>query len=259
MSIDVTILGCGSSSGVPAIGNNWGNCDSNNPKNRRLRSSILIDTKGLRILVDATPDLRQQLLNSEVKYLDAVFITHCHADHINGIDDFRFLNVIMDKDIKLYATKEIIDTIRQRFAYVFDKLAPEAKGFYYKPCLIPKEINNKFTVGPLEIICFQQDHGYCETTGFRIEDFAYSPDVVNLDQNALSKLKNLKLWIVDCLRLTPHKTHAHLEKVIEWMNELKPEKTILTHMNYEVDYKYISSILPKNCFAAYDGMILKVR
>ena len=190
MSIDVTILGCGSSSGVPAIGNNLGNCDSNNPKNRRLRSSILIDTKGLRILVDATPDLRQQLLNSEVKYLDAVFITHCHADHINGIDDFRFLNVIMDKDIKLYATKEIIDTIRQRFAYVFDKLAPEAKGFYYKPCLIPKEINNKFKVGPLEIICFQQRletmspyfkiihvSGIPDTKTHKIIDFTFAPQI----------------------------------------------------------------------------------
>ena len=259
MTINVTVLGCGSSSGVPAIGNNWGNCDPKNSKNRRLRSSILIETKGLRILVDATPDLRQQLLNSKVKHLDAVFITHCHADHINGIDDFRFLNVIMEKDINLFATREVIDTIRQRFSYVFEKLLPQANGFYYKPCLIPNEINNKFSLGPLEIICFQQDHGFCETTGFRIDDFAYSPDVVNLNKNALSKLRNLKLWIVDCLTLKPHKTHAHLEKVIEWMHELKPKKTVLTHMNYDIDYKYISSILPRNCFAAYDGMRLSVK
>ena len=142
MNIEITILGCGSSSGVPAIGNDWGNCNPSNPKNRRLRSSILIKTSKKKILIDATPDLRQQLLNSNIKHLDGVLITHCHADHINGIDDFRFLNVIMKQDINLYATKQVIQTIIERFSYVFEKLSPKANGFYYKPCLIPNEIVN---------------------------------------------------------------------------------------------------------------------
>ena len=113
MTIEIEILGCGSSSGVPAIGNNWGSCNPNNPKNRRLRSSILVRSKEATIIVDATPDLRQQLLNANVKALDAIFITHTHSDHINGIDDFRFLNVIMNKDLNLYATKEVLKKLKK--------------------------------------------------------------------------------------------------------------------------------------------------
>ena len=258
MEFEVTILGCGSSSGVPAIGNNWGKCDPRNPKNRRLRSSILIRNRDLKILVDATPDLRQQLLNSNVKELDAVLITHCHADHINGIDDFRFLNVLMKKDLNLYATKCVIKEIQERFSYVFEKLSSKAKGFYYKPCLIPNEINGLFKIKDLEILSFQQDHGFIESTGFRIKNFAYSPDVSEISDDVFEKLYNLDLWIVDCLRFDPHKSHAHFDKVLKWIEKVKPKKTILTHMNYEVDYDYINSLLPKNCFAAYDGLKLKV-
>ena len=140
MSVEINILGCGSSSGVPAIGNSWGNCDPKNPKNRRLRSSILIKSNKSSIIIDATPDLRQQLLNANVKKLDAILVTHTHSDHINGIDDFRFLNVIMKKDINLYASENSINEIKKRFGYVFEKLVPEANGFYYKPCLNPKII-----------------------------------------------------------------------------------------------------------------------
>ena len=164
MDFRITVLGCGSSSGVPAIGNNWGKCDPKNPKNRRLRSSIYVKADKTNILIDATPDLRQQLLNANITNLDAVFITHTHSDHINGIDDFRFLNVIMDKDIQLYATKQNIEEINKRFAYVFEELAPQAKGFYYKPCLIPNEIDGVFKINNLEILSFQQDHGFLEST-----------------------------------------------------------------------------------------------
>ncbi len=258
MTFEITILGCGSSSGVPAIGNNWGKCNPNNPKNRRLRSSILIKTPSVKLLIDATPDLRQQLLNANVKSLDGILITHCHADHINGIDDFRFLNVIMNQDLHLYATKKNIDEIKKRFSYVFEKLAPQAKGFYYKPCLVPHEINGLFKINNLEILSFQQDHGFIESTGFRINNFAYSSDVFDLSEDVFKKLKNLDLWIVDCLRFEPHKSHAHLEKVLNWINRLKPKRTILTHMNYEIDYDHINSLLPKNCEAAYDGLKLNL-
>ena len=258
MQLEITILGCGSSSGVPAIGNNWGNCNPNNPKNRRLRSSILIESPSVSILVDATPDLRQQLLNANVKNLDAVLITHCHADHVNGIDDFRFLNVLMKKDLNLYATRENIDEIRRRFAYVFDKLSPKANGFYYKPCLIPNEINGSFKVKNLDILSFQQDHGFGLSTGFRINNFAYCSDVFDISPDILKKLENLDLWIVDCLRFEPHKSHAHYDKVMKWIEIIKPKKTILTHMNYEVDYDHINSLCPENCQAAYDGLKLIV-
>ena len=258
MKFEITILGCGSSSGVPAIGNKWGKCNPNNPKNRRLRSSILIKYDDKSILVDATPDLRQQLLNANVKNLDAVFITHTHSDHIHGIDDFRFLNLIMNKDLNLYATVDVLKIIRERFGYVFEKLVPEANGFYYKPCLVPHEVSEDFTVNDLKISCFTQNHGFMNSTGFRFNNFAYCTDVVDFDQKALQKLENLDLWIVDCLRFKPHKTHAHFDKVMEWIELLKPKQTILTHMNYEVDYDYIMSKVPKNCMAAYDGLKVKV-
>ena len=258
MTIEIEILGCGSSSGVPAIGNNWGSCNPNNPKNRRLRSSILVRSKEATIIVDATPDLRQQLLNANVKALDAIFITHTHADHINGIDDFRFLNVIMNKDLNLYATKDVLKKIKERFGYVFEELVPEANGFYYKPCLIPHEISSDFTINDLKISSFEQNHGFINSTGFRFNNFAYCTDVLDFDKSALEKLEGLDLWIVDCLRFKPHKTHAHFDKVMEWMKLLKPKQTILTHMNYEVDYDFIMSKVPKNCIAAYDGLKIKV-
>ena len=258
MNFEITILGCGSSSGVPAIGNDWGNCNPSNPKNRRLRSSILIKTSKKNILIDATPDLRQQLLNSNVKHIDGVLITHCHADHINGIDDFRFLNVIMKQDINLYATKQVIQTIKERFSYVFEKLSPKANGFYYKPCLIPNEISSDFNINDLKISSFEQNHGFINSTGFRFNNFAYCTDVLEFDKKALQKLEGLDLWIVDCLRFKPHKTHAHFDKVMQWMELLKPKQTILTHMNYEVDYDFIMSKVPKNCIAAYDGLKVKV-
>tara|TARA_A100001011_G_C14212359_1_gene800510 strand:- start:197 stop:973 length:777 start_codon:yes stop_codon:yes gene_type:complete len=257
MSIEVTILGCASSSGVPAVGNNWGKCNPQNPKNRRLRSSILVKSNKTSILIDATPDLRQQLLNADVQKLDGVLITHTHADHINGIDDFRFLNVIMKKSIELYASKKSMIEIENRFGYVLKELVPEAKGFFYKPHLKPNIINSDFNIKDLNIIPFQQDHGYSESTGFRINNMAYSSDVVNLSEEAFSKLNNLDLWIVDCLRYEPHQTHSHLEKTLQWIKRVKPKRSVLTHMNIEVDYDDIQALLPNNCEAAFDGMVIK--
>ena len=258
MSIEISILGCGSSSGVPAIGNFWGNCNPSNPRNRRLRSSILVKSKQTSLIIDATPDLRQQLLNANVKKLDAVLITHTHSDHINGVDDFRFLNVLMKKDINLYASKDTIHQIKQKFGYIFEELVSEANGFYYKPCLKPNVVDGNFKINDLSILAIKQNHGFSESTGFRINNFAYCTDVLDFKDSEFNKLKNLDLWIVDCLRFLPHKTHAHFDKVMNWIELLKPKKTILTHMNYEVDYDYILSLVPKNCFPAYDGMIVKV-
>ena len=204
--------------------------------------------------------LKRALNSKNLTYedIDMIVTTHTHSDHINGIDDFRFLNVLMNKDLNMYATKKNIEEINGRFSYVFEKLSPKANGFYYKPCLNPIEIEGFFKVKDLEILSFQQDHGFGESTGFRIKNFAYSSDVFNISPDVFEKLKDLDLWIVDCLRFKPHKSHAHFDKVMEWISIIKPKKTIFTHMNYEVDYDHINSLCPKNCEAAYDGMVLKV-
>ena len=258
MSLNITILGCGSSSGVPTVGNNWGKCNPKNKKNYRLRSSILVEHKNTVILVDATPDLRQQLINAKVKKIDGVLITHSHADHIHGVDDFRFLNVVMNKYINLYTNVETLEQIKKKFGYIFEKLHPNANGFFYKPCLSPFIIKGKFNINELSIEPFDQDHGFGKTLGFRINNFAYSSDVVELSEEAFKKLNNLDLWIVDCLRVRPHKTHAHLEKTLKWIDRVKPKKAVITHMNNETDYDEISKLLPNNCFAAYDGMKIKI-
>ena len=258
MSLSITILGCGSSSGVPTVGNNWGKCNPKNKKNYRLRSSILVEHKNTVILVDATPDLRQQLINEKVKKIDGVLITHSHADHIHGVDDFRFLNIVMNKYINLYTNTETLEQIKKKFGYIFEKLHPDANGFFYKPCLRPFIIKGKFNINELSIEPFDQDHGFGKTLGFRINNFAYSSDVVELSEEAFKKLNNLDLWIVDCLRVRPHKTHAHLEKTLKWIDRVKPRKAVITHMNNETDYDEISKLLPNNCFAAYDGMKIKI-
>tara|TARA_B100000989_G_scaffold259829_1_gene210175 strand:+ start:668 stop:1444 length:777 start_codon:yes stop_codon:yes gene_type:complete len=258
MSLNVTILGCGSSSGVPTVGNNWGKCNPKNKKNYRLRSSILVEYKNTVILIDATPDLRQQLIKAKVKKIDGVLITHSHADHIHGVDDFRFLNIVMNKYIDLYTNTETLEQIKKKFGYIFERLHPKANGFFYKPCLNPIIIKTKFKINELIIDPFDQDHGFGKSLGFRINNFAYSSDVVELSEEAFEKLYNLDLWIVDCLRVRPHKTHAHLEKTLKWIERVKPKKAVITHMNNETDYDEITKLLPKNCFAAFDGMKLKI-
>ena len=258
MSISVTILGCGSSSGVPAIGNYWGACNPKNPKNRRLRSSIFIKSKQTSLLFDATPDLRQQLLNANIRHLDAILVTHAHADHIHGLDDLRFLNVLMNSHINLYATKKVILDIKKRFGYVFEDLSPKANGFYYKPCLIPNFIKKPFKINELDINFFEQDHGFSKSTGFRINNIGYSTDVINLSEEAFEKLKGIELWIVDCLRVRPHSTHSHLEKTLKWIKRIKPKKAVLTHMNTDTDYDEISKLLPSGCIAGYDGLKIQI-
>ncbi len=259
----VTILGCGGSGGVPLIGGFWGACNPANPRNRRLRSSILVEERGTCILVDSTPDLRAQLLaaGSDGR-LDAVIYTHAHADHLHGIDDLRVVNAIRQAPLEAYATPETMAKIRERFGYVLppldDKRAPNPAGFFYKPVLLPREIAGAFRIGPVEVVPFEQEHGFVKTLGLRFGPVAYSTDVVELGEAAFAALEGVRLWIVDALRLRPHDTHSHLDKTLGWIARVKPERAVLTHMNYEMDYDEVAARCPPGVEPGYDGLVVEI-
>ncbi|TAH37694.1 MAG: MBL fold metallo-hydrolase [Alphaproteobacteria bacterium] len=254
----ITILGCGGSGGVPLIGNNWGRCDPDNPKNRRLRPSIFIEDKDLGILVDTSPDLRQQLLASDIQRIDAVLYTHPHADHLHGIDDMRGVNRLMQKAIPIYAGQQTLDEIHKSFSYVLKQL-PEGHGFY-KPQLQENLIKpfEQFQVGHLSILPIEQEHGFIKSFGFRIGDFAYCTDVVDFSPRAMESLSGIKTWIIDCFLLEAHQSHAHFAKVVDWAGQLKPERTILTHMSAQLDYDKLLAKCPPGMEPAFDGMVLDI-
>ncbi len=258
----LTILGCGGSGGVPMIGDNWGVCDPENPKNRRLRPSILVSHGDTTVIVDTSPDMRQQLLSAGVGALDAVLYTHTHADHIHGIDDLRSINRNTRRAIDVYADKVTLEEMGRRFAYVVEPLDPRAKGHFYKPSVTTHEIDGPFSVGALTVTPFAQGHGFMDSLGFRFDAdgtaAAYSTDAVKLDEDAFTVLEGVEVWIVDCLRMRPHVTHAHLDLTLEWIERVKPRRAVLTHMNHDVDYDALAGILPPGVEPAYDTMVIEV-
>lgn len=255
----ITILGCGSSSGVPVVGSGWGDCDPNEPRNRRQRASILVEHDDTKLLVDTSPDCRAQLLDADVSRLDAVLYTHGHADHCHGIDDLRWINVAMHADLPIYGGPETIDMINNRFPYTTSPLKVLSVGkAYYKPVLIPNEISGPFRIGSIDIQPFTQDHGFSITYGFRFGDVAYSTDVVALDDDAFDVLAGVRLWIVDAFRHEPHPTHSHVARTLEWIARVKPERAVLFHMSAALDYAKLNAETPDHVEPAYDGMVLEV-
>jgi phosphoribosyl 1,2-cyclic phosphate phosphodiesterase len=252
----VTILGCGPSTGVPAVGPNWGACDPADPRNRRRRASLLVAVGPVAILVDMSPDLREQLIDARVRRLDAVVMTHAHADHLHGIDDIRQLNRLMGATIPLWADAETLAEIRRRFGYV---LAPPAEpGRFYKPALEPHEIAGPFAIGGVEVVPFAQNHGYTTTLGLRIGRMAYSTDVTELDESAFTAIAGLELWIVDCMRRAPHPTHSHLEKTLGWIRRVRPRRAILTHLDQTLDYRTLAGELPAGVEPGQDGLVIEL-
>lgn len=253
----VTILGCGSAGGVPSISRGWGACDPNNPRNRRRRPSILVEDECTRVLIDSSPDCRMQLLDAGVRHLDAVLYTHDHADHCHGIDDLREVNRAMAAPLPIFAAAETLAGISTRFSYVLGKVGEGHT--IYKPMLIPHTVEGPFTVGAgLRVIPFEQDHGYMRTLGFRFGDFAYSTDLVNLPEDSFKTLEGIDTWLVGCLTYDPHSTHAHLDKVLDWIDRLRPRRAILTHMTPSMDYDTLRARLPEGVEPAYDGMEIVV-
>jgi phosphoribosyl 1,2-cyclic phosphate phosphodiesterase len=250
----VTVLGCGPSTGVPVIGGNWGRCDPDDPRNRRRRVSVLVEISGVVILIDTSPDLREQLLDAGVSWIDAVVMTHAHADHLHGIDDLRSVNRLMRSAIPLYADARTLAEIESRFGYVFKPV--EEPGRFYKPTLVPHEIAGPFQIRGIAVLPFVQDHGFSTTLGFRIGGFAYSTDVTELDDTAFDALKGIELWIVDCLRREPHPTHSHLAKTLSWIGRVRPRRAILTHMDQSLDYRELSDELPSGVEPGYDRLVI---
>jgi len=256
MTIEITILGCGSSGGVPLIGNIWGPCDPNDTRNIRRRVSILVKINNKSFLVDTSPDLRMQMLDAKIKDVDAVLYTHSHADHVHGIDDLRAFCWQRENNLPLpiYSDQYTIDQITDRFDYAFEnKYGPAV------PSLAANTIDiGNNTIQGVNIEAIKQVHGKGFTLGYRFDNFAYSTDVNHLPDESLKRLENLDLWIVDCVRYEPHYSHSHFEQTISWIQKLKPKKAILTHMGHWLDYNELKNKCPNNVEPGIDGMVIKI-
>ena len=261
-TVRFTILGCGSSGGVPRLGGKWGKCDPAEARNRRLRCSLLVqllDHGGAtQVLVDTSPDMRAQLLAAGVGHLDGVVYTHAHADHVNGLDDLRMIYGNRGrKRIPVWADSPTRSSLLQRFSYAFE--TPE--GSDYPPILRMMEMNGPVSVrgagGALELAPFVVSHGRITANGFRIFDIAYLPDVSEMNPDAWNAVSGLECWIVDALRVKPHPSHTHLEQTLRWIDIAAPRRAVLTNMHNDLDYAEVSAGTPPHVEPAYDGLTIE--
>lgn len=258
--LSFTILGCGSSGGVPRIGGDWGACDPANPKNTRLRCSLLIaretDAGITRVLIDTSPDLRAQMLDAGVGELDAVVYTHAHADHVHGIDDLRQIVFNIRRRLPVWADGATQDALLSRFGYAF--VQPE--GSSYPPILDLHTIDGDVTIdgagGPITLTPFEVKHGSIHALGFRVGDLAYLPDVSDIPGAAWAVLGGLDCFIIDALRRTPHPTHAHLAQALDWLEQSGARRGVLTDLHIDMDYDDVAAETPDHIVPAYDGMVI---
>lgn len=257
-----TILGCGSSGGVPRIGNNWGDCDPDNPKNRRTRCSLLVERfegDGVtRVLIDTSPDMREQLLRTGIGEIDAVVYTHSHSDHVIGLDDLRQIVFNTRRRVPVWADGDTQNALMSRFGYAF--VQPE--GSSYPPICdlftIKGPVRIEGAGGVVELIPFKVAHGDIDALGFRIGELAYLPDVLSIPEPVWAEhLAGLDCWIVDALRRKPHPTHTHLAQTLGWIERAKPRRGVLTNMHIDIDHAAVEAETPDHISAAYDGMVLE--
>jgi phosphoribosyl 1,2-cyclic phosphate phosphodiesterase len=263
MTLRFTILGSGSSGGVPRIGNNWGACDPGNPKNRRRRCAALVERIGAEgrtvVVIDTPPDIREQLLDVNVGRADAVLFTHDHADHTHGIDDLRAIVIATRRRVEVYMDEATGASLRRRFDYCFAQ--PEGSSYPqilsdnrlvpYQPVVI------EGSGGAIEILPFPQQHGDIVSLGFRIGPIAYSPDISGLSDRAAHELQGLDVWIVDALRYLPHPSHWSVKQSLAAIQRIRPKRAILTHLHTDLDYETLRRELPEHVEPAYDGMVLE--
>ena len=248
----IRVLGCGGSFGSPLAWGRNGNIDINNLNNFRTRSSILIEINNTNILIDTSPDLRQQLYSAKCTNIDAVLFTHIHSDHTSGLPDMRAISLINDKIIPAYMSEDMKDKILSHYKFIF-------KGEKdYRPFMLVKDIQNKFFINNIEIETFKHNHGSIDVQTYRIGKFAYSTDLKNFYDNDLDNLQDLDLWVVGLLRSDPHPSHAGFEQILDYIKYIKPKKTIFTHMTALLDEEKLISKCPKNVLPAFDGMEIEI-
>jgi len=248
----IRVLGCGGSFGSPLAWGRNGNIDIHNLNNFRTRSSILIEINNTNILIDTSPDLRQQLYSAKCTNIDAVLFTHIHSDHTSGLPDMRAISLINDKIIPAYMSKDMKDKILSHYKFIF-------KGDKdYRPFMEIRDIQNKFFINNIEIQTFKHNHGSIDVQTYRIGKFAYSTDLKNFYENDLDNLQDLDLWVVGLLRSDPHPSHAGFEQILDYIKYIKPKKTIFTHMTALLDEEKLISKCPVNVLPAFDGMEIEI-
>lgn len=254
----VTILGCGTSGGVPRVGGKggkgeWGAANPADPRNRRRRCSILVQARGKTLLVDTSPDLRAQLLDARVERVDAVLWTHEHADQVHGIDDLRPY-ALRQGPIESWADRRTHEIILRRFRYCFEA---EDHGFY-NPIYQHHEVDGPFEAAGVPVAPFAQDHGTTASLGFRFGPIAYANDVVALSEQSFDVMAGIEVLIVDAMRFRPHPTHAHLDRALEWIERLRPERAFLTNLHVDMDYAEVDRLTPPHVQPCHDGLVIEV-
>ncbi len=261
MTARLRILGCGSSGGVPRLGNQWGKCDPANAKNRRLRCSVLIEkiteNGTTRVLIDTSPDVRQQLLDADVGHLDAVIFTHDHADHTHGIDDLRVLALLNRAKVRVYYDAATGKTLNSRFGYCFKSGKPEYPPILEGHVIQPyEELLVKGAGGKLRLTPFLQEHGGIQSLGIRCGALAYSSDISDVPEASLPYLDGLDMWIVDALRYDYHPAHFSLSDALGWIERVAPKQALITHMHVDLDYDVVMRETPDHVAPAYDGLVV---